>query len=391
MAGDPGQPSPSVLVLDSNWDQTPYVVAALSESGFRVTLAGPMVVEAGALGRYCQHVPFCGSDDPQFVAEVAAYLQRCPHDIVFPTNELGIQRLADLPEEFASRVFPRLSVGQQELLADRQRMYEAVAAAGVPVPRSLPLPNAAASVAAIEALGLPLVVRGTQGTSGQQVRIVADRARLERAYAELQRVSPATPFAQQFIEGPRCLVGALAVDGEVVQLFAQKTIEAYPAGTGPSIRVQSIQADRLADYAAKVYRLLNWNGLGCAEFIITDGDFVFLEFNPRPWAAIMAAERCGVPFLEMFAAFLKGRRQFAPCRPVADRECVLFPQFLYARLRRPRTLRLADFGAVVRSLADSPWRQPALMYHYLRRIWWAAAAPAVTNDHADPGNAAERG
>ncbi|MBS0375257.1 MAG: ATP-grasp domain-containing protein [Proteobacteria bacterium] len=391
MTGDPGRASPSILVLDSNWDQTPYVIAALANSGFRVTLAGPMVVEAAALGRFCRHVPFCGSDDPRFVAEVAAYLQRHPHDIVFPTNELGIQRLADLPESLATRVFPRLSAGQQALLADRQRMYEAVAAAGVPVPRSVAMPSAASSQAAAEALGLPLVVRGTQGTSGQQVRIVADPQRLERAYTELQRVSPAPPFAQQFIQGPRCLVGALAVDGAVVQLFAQKTIEAYPAGTGPSIRVQSIDAERLADYAAKVYRLLNWNGLGCAEFIITDSDFVFLEFNPRPWAAIMAAERCGVPFLEMFAAFLKGQRNFVARRPRVDRECVLFPQFLYARLRRPRTLRFADFGAVVRSLADSPWRQPALMYHYLRRIWWAAAAPAVTSDHADTGSAAERG
>lgn len=390
MAGDPDQASSSVLVLDSNWDQTPYVVAALARAGFRVTLAGPMVVEAGALGRYCRHVPFCGSDDPRFLADVTAFLQRQPHDIVFPTNELGIQRLAGLPEALAARVFPRLSPRQHELLADRQRMYEAVAAAGVPVPRSLSLPTAAASVAAIESLGLPLVVRGTQGTSGQQVRIVADRARLERAYAELRRVSPATPFAQEFIDGPRCLVGGLAVEGEVVQLFAQKTIEAYPAGTGPSIRVRSIDSDRLAEYATKVYRLLNWTGLGCAEFIITKSDFVFLEFNPRPWAAIMAAERCGVPFLEMFGEFLRGRRTFPLRRPAVGRECVLFPQFLYARLRRPRTLRLADFGAVVRSLADAPWRQPALMYHYLRRIWWAAAAPAVTSDHADTGTAIER-
>lgn len=369
-----------VLVLDSDWDQTPYLVRTLAEAGFSVTLAGPMIIEATGLGRYCRHVAMCTSADPSFAARVIAVLRNEAFDVVMPTNELGLQKLWDLPDPFAGRVFPQTTAAQRAALSDRQRVYELALGAGPPIPKSSPLPSAAALASAVETLGFPLVIRGTQGTSGQQVRVVGDPASLERAFEEIRAVSPGTPFAQQFIPGPRVLVGALVDRGRVVQMFAQQTLECFPAGTGPSIRVVSIESPRLTEYASKFFSSLGWTGLGCAEFISTGSDFVFLEFNPRPWAAIMAAERCGIPFFRMLGAYLQGEREFQTRRPTVGRECVLFPQYFYARLRRPRQVRLADLGRYARSLYDAPWRSRPLLYHYLRRIWWLASGPTEAKE-----------
>jgi hypothetical protein len=70
---------------------------------------------------------------------------------------------------------------------------------------------------------------------------------------------------------------------------------------------------------------------------------------------------------------------------------VLFPQFLYARLRHPRRLRPADLWRGLRSLRAAPWRQRPLLLHYLRRVWWyASSAPQAARDPAAVGEVVVR-
>ncbi len=358
-----------VLVLDPAWEQTAYLVSCLASAGLDVVLASSLIADPMGIGWYCRQVIVNGSlASPE---RLSCLLAQEPADVVLPLCEDILAGLWTLPAGQISRVFPYTSQRQRDLLTDRRQMYRFASDVGVPVPESVTISDMAALGEVLEHLGYPCVLRGTQGLAGQQVRVVGDLEQAVSAYCYLQEHSPGPPFAQRFVSGQRCLIGGLFDDGQMLQWFSQATVEAS-SPTGPSIRVRSVRDNRLTDYARRLFGELRWSGLACAEFIRDDqGNYHFLEINPRPWAAIRAADRCGVPLLEMFARYLKGEKPDRQVDFPAGREVALFPQFVAARLRAGRLLRWSDRRAYLEILAGIPWTRPALVLHLLRRVWWA--------------------
>jgi biotin carboxylase len=266
-------------------------------------------------------------------------------------------------------VFPTTNYWQRAILLDRRILYERAAKVGVRVAPWMPLVNTADLREAARSFGLPMVVRGTHGYGGTQVRIVASEAQAAAAYEELAQSSRGQPFAQAFVQGRRCLYGALFERGQPLRYFAQETLEAYPSSTSPSIRVRSLMDGRLNDYARALFQALEWDGLACAEFIREDsGEYSLLEVNPRPWTAIQAAQYCGIHLFEAFAEHLVGRPITSATQYEPGVDCALFPQFLLARLNAAKLSSWRDAGYVLQCLRAAPWGRPRLMLHMLRRV-----------------------
>ena len=359
-----------ILVLDREWAQTGYLVVDLARAGFDVTLASGHVHEPWGLGRYCRLITAPrGIDDPVFIEKL---LREEKADIVFPVAETIQQIVWSLPPELTTKVFPPTTAQQRHLLSDRRAMYSFIEGCGVPVPRLIQLGNGADLEQAIDELGLPLVLRGTQGLAGDQVRVVQDLGAARESYAYLREQSPAPPFAQQFVQGQRYLIGGLFDRGKTLRWFSQTTLEASST-TGPSLRVRSVRDERLTEYAKTLFAAFGWSGLACAEFMRgADGDYRFLEINPRPWAAIQAATQCGVPLMKMFAEYLMGREPIPQKEFKANVDVTLFPAFINDRLGSGKGIRRSDLGYHIQSLKAAPWGRPGLMLHYLRRLRWAA-------------------
>ena len=211
-------------------------------------------------------------------------------------------------------------------------------------------------------------------------RAVTDLDDAQSAYAFLRACSPASPFAQSFVTGNRYLIGGLFENGEMLQWFSQTTIEASWA-TGPSIRVRSVRDNALTELARKLFSEMRWTGLACAEFIrSTSGDYMFLEVNPRPWAAIQAAHYCGVPLLSQFADYLRNKRPKKQVEFRAGKAATLFPQFIGWRIANRRLGKLVDVPAYIQSIRAMPWRHPALIAHFMRRLRWGSQN-ARTREH----------
>jgi len=363
-----------ILALDPGWDHTPYLVAELAKAGIEVVLATTLPEERYFLQRYCKQLPApwaAGSHD--FYARLLRDQQA---DLVLPLSEEIMEVIWQLPENLTQRVFPQTTPLQRTLLGDRTQMYAFIEAQGVPIPRMMALGDRDEVPAALEALGSPMVLRGTQGLAGLQVMIVRDVHEAQRAYDDLVPRSPGPPFAQAFAMGRRCLIGGLFDRGQALQLFSQTTVESLRPPTGPSIRVRSLRDPKLERYAERIFAALEWDGLACAEFIQdSQGDYRFLEINPRPWAAIYAAHNCGVPLLRTFAAYLRGERAPRRIEFPDGKEVVLFPQFISARLAAGEFGRLRDVGSYLRSLRGAPWSRPMLVLHMLRRAMWSRRDP----------------
>lgn len=359
-----------ILLLDEDWSTTPHLIYELARLKTQVVLATPSSHGYKKLKRLCRHAPIPKVTRPDFLDHVRALIKNESANIVYAICEPMQQALWALPVNESIAVFPKTTELQRQLLSNRTRMYEFVADLGVPIPQMQLLEDQQQIDHAITFLGLPFVLRGTQGCAGTQVAIVDSADTAHRAYLSLKQSSPERPFAQKFIAGRRCLIGGLFDHGRELQLFSQCTLEAR-GPTGPSLRVRSLSDPTLTALAQRIFTALEWDGLACAEFIRdAAGKYHFLEINPRPWAAILAAHHCGAPLLRMFARYLNGMAAEQPRIFSPEVECTLFPAFLQARIRARQFPRLRDVRAYWQSLHAAPWNRPALMRHYLEMIRW---------------------
>ena len=358
-----------VLVLDNAWPATPLLIREMSRQGIDVLYFAPESPAPRELGRFCRQQRSPYLSDPGYQASLLAVLEREPFDRLLPLCD-ELQRLAwNLPARYASRVFPQVDRETRERFADRRLMYGFARGLGLAIPRALDLPDIDALPSIGRILGWPLVVRGPQGCGGSQVMIADHEAAARTAFLRLGRHGPL--FAQEFIRGDLYIAGALAEAGRVGQMFIAKVLETWPTPTGPSIRVMAVDDPTLRSLASGLFGALRAHGLIMADFIrVADGDYRFLEVNPRPWGSIAAAEVCGAPLLDPFVRLLRGA-SLPPAKVYrAGRRVTLFPQFLSARLDAgsfPRIADLPHYGSMLSSIRSlsSP-----LLRHHLRRLYW---------------------
>ena len=170
--------------------------------------------------------------------------------------------------------------------------------AGVPVvPGETPTDQSDASVAAAAtSIGLPVLIKPSEGGGGIGMKEVRDAAQLAGAIAQARREATAafgdgTLYVERLIEAPRHVEFQVLADhhGHVVHLFErecsiqrrhQKVIEETPStALTPSLR------ERMGAAAAAVARATGYRNAGTIEFLLEGtGDsarFYFLEMNTR--------------------------------------------------------------------------------------------------------------
>jgi len=360
------------MLLDLNWKQTPYLVAALADSGIATTLITTLRPDHLGLSHYCTQIQSPAPHSPGYVPFLRQEIASGRPDLLIPLCEPVMELLWDLDPQLDVPVYPPMTEDLRGVLRDRRRFYERATAVGIPVPPWMPIGSPADLEEAARRFGYPLVLRGTRGLAGSQVRVVRSAGEAAVGLGELNSKSPGQPFAQAFVKGSRHLVGGFFSYGEAIRLFAQETIDQHPAVTGPSTRVRACTDETLLRSARTLVADLGWSGMACVEFIRDDrGRFVLMEMNPRPWAALEVAERSGAGICRAFAESLAGR----PVGPLhgyrARGSEVVLEGFLLARHRRGvwptlRTLGLRDWLDCARAV---PWGRPWLALHVLRRIY----------------------
>jgi propionyl-CoA carboxylase alpha chain len=178
---------------------------------------------------------------------------------------------------------------------DKLEAKRLAAAAGVPV-----LPGIEAADldgdglrAAADAVGWPVLVKAALGGGGVGMRLVREPDELAEAVAAARRQAGAAfagdaVFLERYLERPRHVEVQILGDigGHVVPLFErecsiqrrhQKLVEESPSpAVGADLRA------RLAAAAVAVGQAIGYAGAGTVEFLLTrDGEFLFLEVNPR--------------------------------------------------------------------------------------------------------------
>jgi acetyl-CoA/propionyl-CoA carboxylase biotin carboxyl carrier protein len=191
----------------------------------------------------------------------------------------------------AGVVFVGPGVKALELMGDKIRAKEHVAAAGVPV-----IPGSSSTAAAdADRVGYPLLVKPSAGGGGKGMTVVERADDLADALVGARRVAAAafgddTLLLERLVRVPRHIEVQLLADGfdHVVHLGErecslqrrhQKVIE-----EAPSPLLDEATRARIGAAACEVARSVGYVGAGTVEFLVSDEaptEFFFMEMNTR--------------------------------------------------------------------------------------------------------------
>ena len=116
-----------------------------------------------------------------------------------------------------------------------------------------------------------------------------------------------SPIVEEYVDGYGVGVSLIiGNDGKERSAFCHKRISEYPASGGPSCSLETFYD---ADIIAKTICLLKqagFVGIAMVEYKVRDGDYYFLEVNPRIWGSFGATYKTKSDFIKGYISAAKG-------------------------------------------------------------------------------------
>lgn len=355
----------ALLLGQLDWPENLCLARALHDEGWRVEF-----VSADGYGPIAPWLQV--HDIPAFetgpVAALLAEVATRPEVAwILPLDETTIQLCNELaPDE--PRLLPRIPAAQLKMLENKSSMSAFAASVGVRVPESVAVDEHRPLAEQAARLGYPLVLKGEIGGGGEHVALCADEAALRAAQA---RVPPPQRLLQRLIQGRPWKAGGFYVQGRPVRRHAFEVLRQAPAHTGPPAYVRNGSPPALLDALDTMAAALAWTGYFQVDLIRdARGDFHFLEINPRPWSAMIAALPAGTPIFEPLCNHLAGREPRVALEQNDSWQGYVFPRPLSVQARA------LDHLGMLRTLCTPAfWRSAPPMDRHCRRflfkcIYW---------------------
>jgi acetyl-CoA carboxylase biotin carboxylase subunit len=174
-------------------------------------------------------------------------------------------------------------------ISGRRAMVEA----GIPIlPGTGLLETDDQALAAVEQIGLPIIIKASAGGGGRGMKVVKDREKLlsslEMARAEaLAGFGSSDVYLERYVEAPRHIEVQIVADGKggvaalgerecSIQRRHQKLVE-----EAPSCALSDIEREKLLSLCENAIRQVGYANVGTLEFLYEAGNFYFMEMNTR--------------------------------------------------------------------------------------------------------------
>jgi 5-(carboxyamino)imidazole ribonucleotide synthase len=301
------------------------------------------VLGGGQLGRMFVHAAqTLGFDtlvldpDRHSPAGVAAHVQLCaPYDDARALAEMA-GRCDAATTEFENVPAPSLALLAQDIRVapaaaavaicqDRAAEKAHFERSGVPCAPHAPI-ETAEQLAAVPDDLLPGILKTARlGYDGKGQVVVADRAALAAAWAELRSV-PCVLEKRLALEYELSVIVARGADGALVTLPVQQNLHrsgVLALTTVPAPDVTQPQSDQAIARASAIAQAMDYVGVLCVEFfVLEDGSLVANEMAPRPHnSGHYSIDACDLSQFELQVRTLAGLplatpRQHSPCEMV---------------------------------------------------------------------------
>ncbi|MFC5970154.1 ATP-grasp domain-containing protein [Halomarina salina] len=308
-------PQSSVLVLDSQAQNSLALSRTLAKKGVSVTAGGNTRYLPGMLSKFtdASYVhPNERADQAAFVDDLYDHLQRHDYDGVFAVTDLVTTVLARHKARLSETGTP-IGVEDWEThldANDKGRLFEAAEDVDVPTPATW-APDSVDDVDRVaEERTTAVVVKPRRTTThtgdrGHSSRLSGsnyvgvDEDLVER-YRHLVGDSEAfeahPPLVQEYVDGVETMATVgLAHDGDLLTHFQHEKYRVYPPSGGIGAVRRGTWEPRMRRYTERVVEMLGWTGPLHVEWMKTaDGDFYLLEVNGRYWGSLALTINSGV-------------------------------------------------------------------------------------------------
>jgi hypothetical protein len=344
-------------LVGTAWASVDFLAYQLARRGLRVHAFTPSLHRPRYLRvaqPYASYVeqPLVKASSDAFRAMVERIGPAC----IIPCAEDALYWLWEQPGHIQRLCFPDVAPAVRPLLLDRAVLLEEAAGWGVPVPAAIPLGSRADCHAAIAA-GLPVVVKSGQSVGSDGVALCRTPGEVTGAF---ERFAPrgASVTAQRFYTGPTYLAGGLFVHGEAVHFYAGQQTVMWPKLTGYAYAIRSAGEPylwQLLQYAESVCKQLEWTGLASFDFVLgEDGEFRFIDFNPRLWGSADATRPARVDVYGGLSRWVCEGTAGPPSMSLPGISHRVFPKYTFEPSGMSLWRRLAG-------LRDAPWDAPSFI------------------------------
>ncbi|MDM5310142.1 pyruvate carboxylase [Peribacillus frigoritolerans] len=140
--------------------------------------------------------------------------------------------------------------------------------------------------------GFPIIIKASLGGGGRGMRIVGKIEEVEEAYDRAKSEAKAAfgndeVYVERFIQNPKHIEVQILADthGNIVHLYErdcsvqrrhQKVVE-----VAPSVSLSEDLRERICEAAVKLAKNIDYVNAGTVEFLVANGEFYFIEVNPR--------------------------------------------------------------------------------------------------------------
>jgi hypothetical protein len=370
----PGGDGPDVILVDTAWFQTNFLAHQLASRGARVHAftpslrtpsppwPPPYLRPAYAYRSYLEEEESFGNQPSD---SFAAMVERIDPACILPCTEQALYWMWNQPDHIQERCLPNVAPAIRPLLLDRALLLEEAAGWGVATPTSMPL-NSHDDCRAAIAAGLPLMVKSGQSVASAGVALCRTSDEVIRAFDEFfSRAASVT--AQRYYVGPTYLAGGLFVHGEAVHFYAGEKTVMWPPLTGVSCELRSAgepHFSALLQSAETVCKNLDWTGLASFDFVLDeDGQFRFVDFNPRQWGSVGATLTAKVDLYGGLDRWIRSGDAGPRSQSIPGISHRVFPKYTVELTHMSIWRRLMG-------LRDAPWDSPSMVAAELARELW---------------------
>ena len=191
-------------------------------------------------------------------------------------------------------IFIGPSSKQLDMFGDKVKAREQAIKAGIPVIPGSDGPVSTVEEVAIfgEANGYPIIIKASLGGGGRGMRIVNSAEEVNEAFERARSEAKSAfgsdeVYVEKYIDKPKHIEVQILGDtyGNVVHLYErdcsiqrrhQKVVE-----IAPSISLEDGLREEICDAAVKLMKNVDYINAGTVEFLVSDGQFYFIEVNPR--------------------------------------------------------------------------------------------------------------
>ncbi len=109
------------------------------------------------------------------------------------------------------------------------------------------------------------------------------------------------PIKEEYIDGEGIGVSVIFDNySEPKSVFCHRRLNEYPSSGGPSSCLETFKDDKIIKNTINMFKSVGFIGIAMAEYKLKNGEYYFLEINPRIWGSFSAVYKTNSDFLKAY-------------------------------------------------------------------------------------------